>query len=515
MSEIEKIVRLKSQSGLSIRQISQALNLRKSTVSDYLRRFKESGVTLERLKELSDQQLVKALFPEKVSAERTSSRAEMPDFVRMHTELKKRHVTRQLLWEEYRESNPDGYGYSQYCQLYQDWSKKLSISMHQIHKAGEKMFVDFSGLKGEIADPQTGEITEVEIFVAALGASGYTYAEAIRDQRKSSIITVHNHAFEYFGGVTEMIIPDNMKAAVNRADQYDPDLNENYQDMAEYYGTVILPARPYHPKDKLKVELSVKLVQRWILARHRHRVFFSIEALNEAIHSLLDDLNNRKIKKIEKSRRELYEELDRPALKPLPQSPYIFREFKRCRVNIDYHIELSKSYYSVPYQLVGKEVEARYTATAVEVFYQRKRIAVHQRLYRVGAYSTQSEHMASAHRIYAGLKPSRLIEWGLSYGKHTGELIQTIMANKPHPEIGFRICLGILNMAKLQPDPESVELASRTMMELQSFRVKHFKSILKNKTYLFARNSLEKPVAMNPLTLPLYHENLRGAEYYQ
>ena len=320
MSEIEKIVQLKRQSGLSIRQISQALNLRKSTVSDYLRRFRESGLTLERLKELSDQQLIQALFPEKVSTERTS-RAEMPDFGWMHTELKKRHVTRQLLWEEYRQGNPDGsgYGYSQYCQLYRDWSKTLSISIPKHRdKAGQKMFVDFSGLKGEVADSRTGEITEVEIFVAALGASGYTYAEAIRDQRKLSIITAHNHAFEYFGGVTEMLIPDNMKAAVNRADKYDPDLNETYQDMAEYYGAVVLPARPYRPKDKPKVELSVKLVQRWILARLRHRVFFSIEELNEAIYFLLDDLNNRKIKKIEKSRRELYEELDRPALKPLP-----------------------------------------------------------------------------------------------------------------------------------------------------------------------------------------------------
>jgi len=509
MSEIEKIIRLKSQSGLSIRQISQALNLRKSTVSDYLRRFKASGLTSEGLKELSDHQLVQALFPEKISTERTT-RTERPDFSRMHTELKKRHVTRQLLWEEYRESKPAsaGYGYSQYCQLYKDWSKTLSISMHQIHKAGQKMFVDFSGLKGEVADCRTGEITEVEIFVAALGASGYTYAEAIRDQRKPSIITVHNHSFEYFGGVTEMLIPDNMKAAVNRADKYDPDLNETYQDMAEYYGTVILPARPYHAKDKPKVELSVKLVQRWILARLRHRVFYSIEELNEAIYSLLDDLNNRKIKKIEKSRRELYEELDRPALKPLPVSPYVFREFKRCRVNIDYHIELGKVCYSVPYQLVGKEVEVRYTATAVEIFYQRKRVAFHERLYRVGAYSTQSEHMASAHRLYADCRPSRLIEWGLSFGKNTGELIQTIMETKPHPEVGFRICMGILNTAKLQPDPESVELASRKMMELQSYRVKHFKAILKNKTYL-------KPVDMNPLTLPLYHDNLRGAEYYQ
>lgn len=507
MSEIEKIIKLKSQSGLSVRQISHALKLKKSTVSDYLRRFRESGLTFEKLQELSEREIVSALFSEKVRAERRIH-VRMPDYIRMHTELKKRHVTRQLLWEEYRATNPKGYGYSQYCQLYKDWSKTLSISMRQIHKAGEKMFVDFSGLKGEVTDPTTGEIEKVDIFVAALGASGYTFAEARRDQRKHSVINAHIHSFDYFDGVPEMIIPDNMKVAVNKADRYDPDINETYQDMADHYGTVVLPARPYRPKDKPKVELSVKLVQRWILARLRHRVFFSIEELNEAICLLLDDLNNRKIKKLNKSRRELYEELDRPALKPLPQSPYVFQEYKRRRVNVDYHIELNKAYYSVPYQLVGKEVEARYTATAVEIFYQRKRIAVHERLYRIGAYSTQREHMASAHRIYAEWKPSRLIKWGLSYGKNTGELIQNIMENRPHPEMGFRTCLGILNTAKHYEDRESIELASRKMIELKSYRVKHFKAILKNKTY-------RKSGDVNPLTMPLDHDNLRGAAYYK
>ena len=370
------------------------------------------------------------------------------------------------------------------------------------------MFVDFSGLKGEVVNSQTGEIEKAEIFVAVLGASGYTFAEACRDQSKHSVINAHNHTFQYFGGVPEIIIPDNLKASVSRADKYDPDLNATYQDMAEHYGTVVLPARPYRPKDKPKVELAVKLVQRWILARLRHRIFFSIEELNDAIHSLLDDLNTRKIKKIARSRRELYEELDYPALKPLPVSPYVFREFKCCRVNIDYHVELDKAYYSVPYQLVGKDVAVRYTATTVEMFHQRKRVAVHQRYYRIGFYSTESAHMASAHRLYAEWRPSRLIEWGQRYGKHTGELIRAIMESRPHPEIGFRICLGILNTAKLQPDTESVELAARKMIELKSYRVKHFKAILKNKTYL-------KPAEVNPLALPLSHDNLRGAAYYQ
>jgi len=506
MSDIEKIIRLNQQSGLSIRQIASALSLRKSTVSDYLRRFRDSGLDLEQIKELSDQQILQSLFPEKVSSDNIQK--PLLDYKRIHLELKKRHITRQLLWEEYRESNSHGYGYSQYCQLYKDWAKTLSISMHQIHKAGEKMFVDFSGLKGEVVNSQTGEIEKAEIFVAVLGASGYTFAEACRDQSQHSVINAHNHAFHYFGGVPEMIIPDNMKASVNRADKYDPDLNATYQDMADHYGTVVIPARPYRPKDKPKVELGVKLVQRWILARLRHRMFFSIEELNDAIYSLLDDLNSRKIRKIARSRRDLYEELDYFALKPLPVSPYVFREFKRCRVNIDYHVDLDKVYYSVPYQLVGKDVAVRYTATTVEIFYQRKRVAVHQRHYRIGFYATESAHMASAHRLYAEWKPSRLIEWGQRYGRHTGELIRTIMESRPHPEIGFRICLGILNAAKRQPDPENVELAARKMIELKSYRVKHFKAILKNKTYL-------KPAEVNPLSLPLCHDNLRGAAYYQ
>ncbi len=358
-----------------------------------------------------------------------------------------------------------------------------------------------------MTDPKTGIVEEVEIFVAVLGASGYTYAEASRDQTKQSFVNSHNHAFKYFGGVTEMIIPDNLKSAVTKASRYDPDLNETFQDMAEHYRTVILPARPYRPKDKGKVELSVKLVQRWILARLRHQTFFSIEELNETIWFLLDDLNNRKMKKLEKSRRQLFEELDSPALKPLPVYPYELREFKLCKVSIDYHIELMKCYYNVPYQLVGKEVDVRFTATVVEVFYQHKRVAFHKRLYRIGAYSTQKEHMASSHRVYAEWTPSRLINWALSFGKNMGELVKTIMEVKPHPEMGFRTSLGIINTAK-KYDKEAVELAARKMIELKSYRVRHFRSILKNKTYLTVRKQYD-------LTLPQKHENLRGALYYK
>jgi len=506
MKDIRRVIRLNQQSGLSTRQIAKSLNISRSTISDYLQRYKQSGLKLASLDGLTDSQIYASLFPVKPDAVEKHQKP-FPNFGNIHTELKRRYMTRQLLWEEYRQAYPDGYGYTQFCQLYKNWSKSLTVSMRQIHKAGEKMFVDYSGLKWKVTDPKTGIVEEVDIFVAVLGASGYTYAEASRDQTKQSFINSHNHAFQYFGGVTEMIIPDNLKSAVTKASRYDPDLNETFQDMAEHYGTVILPARPYRPKDKGKVELSVKLVQRWILARLRHQTFFSIEELNEAIWSLLDDLNNRNMKKLEKSRRQLFEELDSPALKPLPVYPYELREFELCKVSIDYHIELLKCYYSVPYQLVGKDLDVRFTATVVEVFYQHKRVAFHKRFYRIGAYSTQKEHMASSHRVYAEWTPSRLINWALSFGKNMGELVETIMEVKPHPEMGFRTSLGIINTAK-KYDKEAVELAARKMIELKSYRVRHFRSILKNKTYLTARKQSD-------LTLPQKHENLRGALYYK
>ncbi|MCG2714742.1 MAG: IS21 family transposase, partial [Candidatus Marinimicrobia bacterium] len=296
-----------------------------SVISKRCLRHKQSGLKLASLDGLNDSRIYESLFPVKTDAEKKHQKP-LPDFSKIHTELKRRYMTRQLLWEEYRQAYPDGYGYTQFCQLYKNWSKSLTISMRQIHKAGEKMFVDYSGLKWKVTDPKTGIVEEVDIFVGVLGASGYTYAEANRDQTKQSFINSHNHAFKYFGGVTEIIIPDNLKSAVSKASRYDPDLNETFQDMAEHYGTVILPARPYRPKDKGKVELSVKLVQRWILARLRHQTFFSIEELNEAIWFLLDDLNNRKMKKLEKSRKQLFEELDSPALKPLPVYSYELRE---------------------------------------------------------------------------------------------------------------------------------------------------------------------------------------------
>jgi transposase len=375
------------------------------------------------------------------------------------------------------------------------------------HRAGEKLFLDFSGLKWHYIDKDTGELIKVEIFVATLGASGYTYAEATMNQKKMAFITPCVHSFEFFGGVTEVLVPDNLKSAVTKADYYDPQINETFQDMADHYGAVVIPARPRRAKDKAKVELSVKLVQRWILARLRNRQFFSLEELNQAIFELLDYFNNRIMKRYNKSRRDLYQEIDKPALKTLPLDRYVCREFKSCKVNIDYHIDIEGCFYSVPYQLAGSFVSAIYTINNVEIFHNNKRIALHVRLFLKGSCSTKKEHMASAHRVYGQWNPSRLIKWGRLFGLHTEKLISDILKLRPHPEMGFRTCLAILNTAKKYKDPETIELTSKKMLELGCYRAQNFKDILKNQMYNETQQQSTK-------LYPGQHENLRGQNYY-
>ncbi len=474
-------------------------------MADYVRRYKKSSLSIEELKRHNDREIYEALFKDTVTI--CESSKSLPDFALIHEELKQRHVTRLLLWEEYREVCPTGLGYTQFCERFNRWRKKLTITMRQIHKAGDKMFVDYSGLTMDIIDRFTGEVKKAEIFVACLGASGYSFAEAGRSQKKASFIRSHINAFKFFGGVTAILVPDNLKSAVTQADWYEPKLNESYQDMAEHYELAIIPARPRKPKDKAKVELSVKLVQRWILAKLRHRQFYSIAELNQAIKPLLDELNNRKIQHLSKSRRLLYEQMDKPALRSLPTQPYLYKEFKLCRVNIDYHVQLEKAYYSVPYQLTGKEVELRYSESSVEIFYQNKRVALHQRLHLPGSYSTKSEHMASAHRAYAKWTPSRLINWSKSFGINTKILIETILTKKPHPEMGFRTSLGILNAAK-DMDKTIVEAVAKKMIALNVYRVSNFKAIVKSKSYL-----RDKPATVN--TPEGNHENVRGQAYYR
>ncbi|MBN2436336.1 MAG: IS21 family transposase [Spirochaetes bacterium] len=507
LRDIKKIIQLYYKADLSCRVIAKALNKPKSTISDYINRFNRSGLTIEELETKTADEIYSLLFPSDSNKPKKRVYKIMPDFNAIDLELKKRYVTRELLWEEYKALYPDNhYGYTRFCNLYKEWKKRVTVSMRIEHKAGEKMFLDFSGLKWHIIDKDTGELKEVDVFVAALGASGYTYAEAVQDQSKPSVISCTINAMQFFAGVSNILVPDNLKSAVTKADKYDPDINETFEDMAAHYGAVVIPARPYRAKDKAKVELSVKLVQRWILARLRYLQFFSLAELNQAIFDLLEYFNKRIIRQYGKSRYDLYTELDKPALKPLPDRRYIYREFKFAKVNIDYHIELKGCFYSVPYQLAGVRVSVVYTASSVEIFHNNKRVALHVRLYRKGAYSTKEEHMASAHRIYAKWTPSRLINWGSTFGINTKELISTILQSKPHPEMGFRSCMAILNAAKHYDNIKAIELTSKKMLELRCYKVAHFKDILKNKTW-------QDDQKTNTL-LPKSHENLRGHSYY-
>lgn len=506
MKVIRKVLLLYEQKLLSTREISRSLDLPRATVSDYIQRYKGSQMALDDIPSLSDREIYERLF-EKPPSRRGLRPDHLPDFAYIHQELRRPHVTRQLLWEEYRERCPEGLGYSQFCQRYKDYSKQISISMRQTHKAGEKLFIDYAGTKVPYTDPRTGTVHYASVFTAVLGASGYTYAEATKDQKARSFIGATIQSFHYMEGVANILVPDNTRTAVTLASYYDPEINRTYQDMADHYGCVIIPARPRRPKDKSKVELGVCLVQRWILARLRNYHFTSIAELNEQITDLLDLLNDKKIRHLGKSRYELYLELDKPALLGLPPDDYVLREIKACRVNIDYHVQLEGCFYSVPYQLVHKEVWVYYTPQSVDIYYDNKRVALHKRLYHKGSVSTLKEHMASSHRVYAEFSPSRLIDWGAQYGRSMQELIEQILLSKPHPELGYRTCMGILTHAKTVNEPKILDLTAKKMLKLKSYRVRHFKEILKNKSYIVRDTEEELP-------LPPVHANLRNPSSY-
>jgi len=356
----------------------------------------------------------------------------------IHTELRKKSVTLRLLWVEYREAHPDGYGYSQFCALYREWAQHLKPSLRLSHKGGEKAFVDYAGQTVPIVDPHTGEVQQAQIFIGVLGASNYTYAEAQESQELSNWIAAHVRMFACFGGVPEIVVPDNLKAGVKHPCRYEPDLNPTYQDLAQHYGTAVIPTRVRKPKDKAKAEVGVQVVERWILARLRNRTFFSLADLNQALRELLDELNTRPMKHLGRSRRELFEELDQPALKPLPQQPYEFAMWKKVRVNIDYHVAFDKHYYSVPHTLIHEEVYVRATQSTIEIFFNNRRIASHRRSNSRGRHTTLSEHMPPAHQKYLEWSPERFTRWAQSIGPHTAQVVQALLDSRKHPQQAYR-----------------------------------------------------------------------------
>ncbi|MGH7417779.1 MAG: IS21 family transposase, partial [Candidatus Rokuibacteriota bacterium] len=463
MRQIREILRLKHEGRLSCRAIARACGAGVGTVSEYVRRAQAAGLAWPLPPELDEARLEALLFP---PAE--TLREQVPlDLVGVHQELKRPGVTLHLLWEEYREVHPGGYGYSQFCEIYRRWAGKLRPSMRQHHRAGEKTFIDFSGKQPHLVDRGTGEEIPVELFVAALGASSYTYAEATATQQLHDWVGAHTRMLEYFGGSTQLWVPDQLKSAITRPCRYEPGVNRSYQDLAKHYGAVVVPARPGKARDKATVESMVLVAQRWILARLRNRTFFELAELNAAVLELLERLNGRPMQKLGVSRRELWERLDRPALKPLPVARYDLAHWKPCRVNIDYHVEVDRHPYSVPYQLIGEEMEARYTSSVVEIYYKGRRLVSHVRRYD-GRPSTLAEHMPSSHRAHAEWTPSRLIRWAEKTGPATGRLVAGILESRPHPEQGYRACLGLMRLGR-HYGPARLEAASARAERLRSY----------------------------------------------
>jgi transposase len=470
-----------------------------------LQRALAAGVTWPLPSELDDATLEARLFA-RPAYNATRHRA-VPDWAQIHQELKKPGVTLQLLWEEYRAPHPDGYGRTQFCAHYRAWAQKLKPSMRQVHRAGEKLFVDFSGKRPHVVDPKTGAEIPVELFVGVLGASGLIYAEATRSQDVPSWIGAHVRMLDYFQGSTAIWIPDNLKSGVTTADRYEPEINRTYLELAQHYGAVVLPARVARPKDKPKAEVSIQIAQRWILAAIRHQTFFTLADLNAAIWARLDAINDRVMKRLGVSRRALFAQIDRPALKPLPPTRYELAEWKVCRVNIDYHVEVDHNFYSVPYQLVHERGEARYTASTVEVFFRGRRLIAHARVTGRGRFVTKVEHMPRAHRAHAEWTPSRLIAWAEQGGPATGRFVAGLLERRPHPEQGYRACLGLMRLGRVH-GADRLEAACHRAERLQSYRYRTVEHILINQQ---DRLPLDEP----PARPALVHENLRGAPYYE
>lgn len=507
MRKTKEVLRLRFESGLGLRQIARSCSLGLGTVHDYLRRAKAAGIGWPLPEGWDEEKLQAALFgpaqPRPADPDQS-----LPDFAALHEQkLQHRHVTLQLLWEEYRQANPEGYGYSRFCELYQRWRGKLDVVLRQEHKAGEKMFVDWAGTTLPVHDRQGGPPQAGHLFVAVLGASSYTYAEAAGDEQLPNWIAAHVRALEFFNGVPVLIVPDNTKTGVLRACRYDPDLNPTYQEMALHYGAGVVPARPYKPRDKAKVESGVQIVERWIVAALRHHKFFALAEMNAEIRRLLVRLNDKPFRKREGSRASLFAALDQPALKPLPLEPFDMSQWSRAKVNIDYHIVFDANFYSVPYNLVHEVVEVRSTPNTVEILHKSQRVASHLRVRGHGHTVTVSEHRPKSHQAHLEWTPSRLVNWSRGVGPHTARLFERILEDKPHPEMGYRACLGLMRLAR-EYSPQRMESAAERALLTGACRYQSVKSILKN--------SLDAlPVAPEVASAPPSpHVYLRGSEYF-
>ena len=506
MRKTKEVFRLKFDCQLSNRKIAESCLIARSTVAEYLFRFQQAALSWPLPEAMDDAQLEELLFPP--TALPPITERPLPDWLYIHNELRRKGVTLNLLWQEYKAQHPTGYQYSQFCYWYRQWAKKIDPVMRQEHRAGEKLFVDYAGMTIPVYDRQAAKAREAQIFVAVLGASNYCFAEATWTQSLPDWIASHARAFAYFGGVPRIVVPDNLKTGITKACFYEPDINPTYLDMANHYGTAVIPTRVRKPKDKAKVEAGVQIVERWILAQLRDRQFFGLHSLNQAITLLLAELNQKPFQKLPGSRKSLFEALDRPALKPLPAHSYQYAEWKKARVNIDYHIEVDRHYYSVPHQLIQKQLDVRITPSTIECFYKNKRVASHIRSYQQGRHTTVKEHMPKSHQKWAEWTPQRFIHWAGKIGPQTVQLIENILNSRRLPQQGFRSCLGVLRLAKSYGD-QRLEAACKRAVVIGGTSYRSVESILKH-------NLDQKPLFDETAAVaPVSHSNIRGAHYYQ
>ncbi len=508
LRKINEVLRLTAQ-GMSRRQVSQSVGLARSTVSDYVERARLAGLSWPLPEGLDGDLLEAKLFPAPVVPGSVSR--PMPEWREVHRELKRgRHVTLLLLWLEFRTDHPDSLSYSQFCWHYRQWLGTQDLVMRFEYRGGERLFVDYSGDTLPLIDPETGEIDQAQVFVGALGASGLLYVESSLGQDLQSWLDTHVHCFEFLGGVPEVVTPDNLRSGVTKANWYEPEINHSYLDLANHYGTVILPTRIARPRDKAAAENGVQVAERHILAPLRNQRFFSIEEQNRAIRWRLEEVNNREFRGEPTSRRELFEEIEKGALKPLPASRYEFATWKQAKLNIDYHVEYERHYYSAPYRLARQPVEVRATSKVVEIFHRGTRVASHVREYGRRRFITDPQHMPASHRAHLEWTPSRLVTWAGTAGPAVAELAETLMRTRSHPEQGYRACLGLMHLEK-KYSKERLDAACKRALKIGGVSYRSVESILKNGLDRVPGSDGELPAAPPPAD----HENLRGPDYYR
>lgn len=508
MRKIREVLRLKLELKLSDRLVGQSVQLARSTVQDYVARAQQAGLSWPLPPELDDVQLEALLF--RTHEQAAVSAAYQPDWAAIDRELRRKGVTRQLLWEEYRQQHPDGWQYATFNENYRKWKATTGLTMRQTHRAGEKLFVDYAGLTLPLTDPRNGVVQAGQVFVATLGASEYTYAEVTRTQSIHDWIASHVRALDFFGGVPEIIVPDNLKAGVTHASRYEPELNRTYQEFAQHYDVAVIPARVRKPKDKALVEVHVQIVERRILAPLRDRVFFSLSEANEAVWALLNTLNGQPFQKRPGSRRSEFETLDQPLLRPLPAQPFEVAEWKHATVGLDYHVVVQGHAYSVPHQHAKTRVDLRLTARLIEIYRSGVRIAVHHRvpdaLTSARQQTTVPDHMPAHHRYYREVGPDQLLGQAQQIGEATTTLVRAIFDGEQHPEQKKRVVTGLLRLHCEYG--ERLEAACRRALALQAHSLQSVKSILKHRLD-------EAPLPDAPTALPVAdHSNLRGPGYF-